>query len=87
MKTIEKKVLPEYFEAISAGTKKYELRLNDFEISEGDELFLREWDGKKYTGREITKKVTYVGKFYIDKLFWSVKDIKKHGLQIISISE
>ena len=87
MKKIEKKVWPIYFQAILDGNKKYELRINDFAISVGDELFLREWDPKSqsYTGRELTRKVTYVGKFRLDELFWSKEDINKHGLQIISL--
>ena len=40
MKKIEKKCWPEYFEAILSGKKKYELRLSDFEIDEGDILVL-----------------------------------------------
>jgi len=65
MKTIKKKCWPEYFEAILAGKKNYELRLNDFTIKEGDTLVLEEWDPKtkSYTGRSVQKKVTYVGKF------------------------
>jgi len=84
---IEKKVWPEYFQAIVDGKKKFELRLNDFEINEGDILSLKEWDPttKEYTGREIEKKVTYVGKFFIDKLFWPEKEIKAKGLQVISL--
>jgi len=84
---IEKKILPEYFEAIKSGKKKYELRLGDWKCKEGDVLVLREWNNKlqKYTGRKIQKKVTYVKNFKIDKLFWHKKDIEKYGLQIISI--
>ncbi len=84
---IRKKVWPEWFEAILAGKKKYELRLNDFEVNEGDILLLEEWDPKtqSYTGRTINKKVTYVGKFKIDKLFWSEEKIKEKGLQILSL--
>jgi len=87
MKTVTKKVWPEYFEAILSGKKKFELRLNDFEIEEGDTLVLREWDPetKDYTGRKVEKKVTYVGKFKIDRLFWSESEIKERGLQVISI--
>jgi hypothetical protein len=85
--TIEKKIWPEYFQAIIDGKKKYELRLNDFEVNEGDVLCLREWNPitKEYTGRQINKNVTYVGKFYIDKLFWPEEDIKNKGLQIMSL--
>ena len=85
--TIEKKVWPEYFQAILDGKKNYELRLADWECSEGDTLVLKEWnpETKNYTGRQLTKKVTYVAKFDIDKLFWSKEEIEKHGLQIISL--
>lgn len=88
MKTITKKCWPEYFEAILSGKKKYELRLNDFEIKKGDALVLEEWDPKtkSYTGRSIQKRVTYVGKFKIDQLFWSEDEIKEKGLQIISLT-
>lgn len=83
---IIKKVWPEYFQAILDGKKTYELRLDDFQVGEGDILVLREWDPKtkEYTGREVEKEVTYVGKFKIDKLFWPQVEIEKHGLQIIS---
>ena len=65
---IEKKIWPEYFDAVTSGKKKYELRLNDFEVNEGDTLLLEEWDPatKAYTGRSIEKKVTYVLKSKLD---------------------
>ncbi len=87
MSIIKKKILPVYFEAIVSGKKKYELRLNDFDIQEGDILILEEWDNQKktYTGQQIKKKVTYVGKFMIDDLFWSKEEIEEKGLQIISL--
>lgn len=69
--------------------KKYELRLNDFEIHEGDVLVLKEWDKEKneYTGRRIEKKVTRVNKFKLDDLyaFWSKEEVDEKGIQIISI--
>ncbi len=87
MALIAKKVWPEYFSAILSGKKKYELRLNDFEVREGDILLLEEWDPltKKYTGRKIEKKVSYVGRFKMDQLFWPRKDIEEKGIQIISL--
>lgn len=86
MKKIEKKILTEYFEAVQSGNKKCELRLNDFEISEGDVLLLREWDSSNnsYTGRSIEKRVTWVGRWKLDELFWSQEEIDEKGLQIIS---
>ncbi len=87
MAIIKKKTWPKYFEAVASGKKNYDLRLNDFEITEGDILILEEWnpETKEYTGRKIEKKVTYVGKFKIDQLFWSEEEIKEKGIQIISL--
>lgn len=87
MTTIRKKVWPEYFEAIVAGKKNFELRLNDFAVNEGDTLLLEEWDPKTeaYTGRNIEKKVTYVARFKIDELFWPEKEIRAMGFQVISL--
>ncbi len=87
MLIIKKKIWPEYFDAVASGKKKCELRLNDFEINEGDLLILEEWDPKtkEYTGRKIEKKVTSVDKFKIDQLFWPENEIKEKGIQIISL--
>ncbi len=84
---IEKKILPEYFEKIKSRKKKFELRLNDFEIEEGDVLILREWNPnkKEYTGREIKKEVTDVSRFRVDELFWPKEEIEEKGIQIISL--
>ena len=57
MRTIIKKILPEYFDKIVSGEKTYELRLNDFECQTNDTLVLKEWDGTSFTGRELTKTV------------------------------
>jgi ASC-1-like (ASCH) protein len=87
MAIIKKKIWPEYFEAVASGKKKYELRLNDFDVEEGDTLILEEWNPKtkNYTGRSIERKVTFVGKFKIDELFWSTEEILEKGIQIISL--
>lgn len=88
---IEKKTWPEYFQKILDGKKTYELRLNDFDIKEGDILVLKEWDPgtKKYTGRIIEKTVGYVGKWKLDDLatFWPSKEIKSKGIQVISLKD
>jgi ASC-1-like (ASCH) protein len=84
MKIIRKKIWPEYFELVSSGKKKFELRLADFDIQEGDMLILEEWDPetKNYTGRSLEKKVNYVLKFDLNK-FGQEKEIKEKGIQII----
>ena len=87
MAIIKKKIWPVYFEVILSGKKKYELRLNDFEVNEGDTLLLEEWnpETKEYTGRKVEKKVTYVGRFKLDELFWPKEQIEEKGIQIISL--
>ena len=86
---IEKKIWPEYFQAILDGKKTYEIRLNDFEINEGDTLVLKEWNPatKSYTGRELERKVGYIDKLKIDDLtkFYSREEIDKNGILIISL--
>ena len=81
----KKKVWPEYFQKILEGKKTYELRLADWECNEGDILVLQEWnpETKEYTGREIEKEVTYVGKTK-NFTFWSKEDVEKYGYQIIA---
>ncbi len=84
---IVKKILPEYFNLIQNGKKKYEFRLADFDIEEGDVLVLEEWDNsnpatRKPTGRSIEKVVTYKKKFTLDELNQK-EDIEKHGFYIL----
>jgi ribosomal protein S17 len=87
MSIIKKKCHPKYFKKILTGEKNFELRLNDFSCKKGDILLLEEWDPetKNYTGRSVSKKVSYVAKFKIDKLFWSKIEIEKKGIQIIAL--
>lgn len=86
---IVKKILSEYFQDILDGKKKYELRLNDFEIDPGDILVLEEWTSadpknRQATGRILEKEVTYLTKFKLQDLWFSEDDIKEKGVQIIS---
>ena len=88
-KRVVKKVLPEYFQDIVDGKKKYELRLNDFEIEPGDTLVLEEYtsadpETRQSTGRVLEKQVTYIRKFRLQDLWWSEKDLKEKGIQLIS---
>ena len=59
MKTVRKKILPEYFNAVQEYRKNFELRKDEDNIQVGDELILEEWDGE-YTGNYTWRKVTYV---------------------------
>ena len=69
-KIIEKKILPEYFDAVFYGDKKFEIRKDEDDIQVGDILRLWEWDGYKRTGGAIDKKVSYV-----------LRDKPEYGLQ------
>lgn len=86
MSVITKKIWPEYFDQVTSGQKKFELRLADFQIGVGDTLILKEWDPKTkaYTGRQLKTEITYVLKTK-SLPFWSKKDITQHGFQIIQI--
>lgn len=59
-KAVEKKILPEYFRSVVNGTKKFEIREDEDGLQICDVIILREWDGEKYTGREIKKDIDYV---------------------------
>lgn len=87
MSIIRKKCWPEYFQKILSGQKKFELRINDFDVQEGDTLLLEEYNPqtKSYTGRSISKQVTYIGKFELDKLFWPKEEIEAKGLLVLSL--
>jgi len=88
MAVIKKKIWPEYFELVSSGKKKFELRLADFDVKEGDTLLLEEWDPKtkEYTGRKIEKKVSFVLKFNLND-FGQEDVIKEKGLVVIQIDQ
>lgn len=69
-KTIEKKILPEYFKEVKACRKTFELRKDEDDVQVGDTLILREWDGENYTGRRAVRDVSYV-----------LRDVPEYGLQ------
>lgn len=86
MAVIKKKVWPEFFDKIVSGEKKFELRLADFDVKEGDTLVLEEWDPKtkKYMGRRIERKVGYFVKFDLNS-FGQENEIKEKGFYVIQL--
>lgn len=54
------KTLPPFFDDVVALRKPFEVRKNDRGFNAGHILVLREWDGKRYTGRHVCKRVTYL---------------------------
>lgn len=68
-KGIEKKILPEYYNAVISGSKTFELRKDEDNIQAGDFIVLKEWDGKRYTGRQTWRRAKYV-----------LRDVPEYGL-------
>ena len=60
MKTVKKKILPEYYSAVLSGKKTFELRKDKDDIQVEDILDLCEWDGEKFSGRKLRCIVKYV---------------------------
>jgi hypothetical protein len=86
MAIIEKKTWKESFEAIESGKKSFDFRAADFPVSEGDTLVLREYDpvAERYTGRSMSKKVSYVGRFKVDS-FGQREIIEEKGFVVLSL--
>lgn len=85
MVKIRKKTWKEAFEKILSGEKTFDARLANFDCKVGDILVLEEYDPKtkKYTGRKIEKKITFVLETKKQK-YWTQSDINKYGLRIIA---
>lgn len=59
------KLLPMYYDAVSNGLKKFELRKDDRNFGVGDSLMLEEWnpaigDRGRYTGRRMELIICYI---------------------------
>lgn len=83
---IRKKTWPEAFRKILSGEKTFDARLADFNCKVGDVLILEEFDPKtkKYSGRKIEKKITYVLSTKKQK-YWSQGEIKNKGIVVMGI--
>lgn len=84
---IEKKIWPQFFERDK--TSRFNVRLADFNLREGDVILFKEWDPKRkeYTGREFSRRVTSVTKVDSPTRFWTEKDLIEHGLYLIELGE
>ncbi|MEB7953775.1 DUF3850 domain-containing protein [Enterococcus faecalis] len=56
----ELKILPEYFEAVVSGNKRFEIRKNDRNYKKGDILRLNEYKDGQYTGDVHVAEITYI---------------------------
>jgi len=85
-KVIRRKSWPELFEAVLSGKKKFEVRLNEFEVNVGDIIVMREFrpDTQQYTGRTIMRRITYVLDTNKIKV-WTRGEVQEKGLLIFSL--
>lgn len=58
-KIVEKKILPKYFDAVIHDKKKFEICKDEDDLRIGDAVILKEWNGEKYTGREVGRNIVY----------------------------
>ncbi|MBU3913155.1 MAG: DUF3850 domain-containing protein [Nanoarchaeota archaeon] len=86
MAITKKKTWPEFFEAILSGKKKFDLRLADFPVFEGDVIVFEEYnpETRRYTGRKIEKKIGFLLKTR-ELEFWTKEEIDKYGLVVMSL--
>ncbi len=56
------KIWPANYEAVSTGSKRYEIRKTDRNFKVGDQVMLREYvpENKKYTGRSAIYRITHM---------------------------
>jgi len=73
------------FKKVKSGEKKFEIRLGNKDIKEGDELIIIQRDDKgNPTKKKIIKKAGYME--YTKKLsYWANEDINKFGFKIIQL--
>lgn len=59
------KILPEYFNSVLNGQKRFEIRNNDRNYQVGDVVTLEEYNADKryYTGRVYRCEITYITNF------------------------
>jgi len=81
-----KKTWPDHFEDILRDRKRFDIRLADFDVREGNTIVFEEWDPEKnaYTGRTITKKISYFVKTK-ELIYWSEEEIQRYGYQIMQL--
>lgn len=63
------KITPQYFEDVLSKKKTFELRKDDRDFNVNDVLWIWEYKDKDYTGRILTKVISYV-----------LRDVKQYGL-------
>ena len=78
----------EYYILVADGIKNFEVRLADRDYHIGDVLILCEVDDHgEYTGRSITRTITYPLKLSVCAKFYETEQIEGHGLVVLGLRE
>mgnify|MGYP003677871501 CR=1 FL=1 len=56
----ELKILPPFFIELINGNKNFEIRKDDRDYKVGDTIILREFNDGTYTGRECSRKISFL---------------------------
>jgi hypothetical protein len=85
---IIKKCEKDMFEMILSGKKKFEIRLGDLRVDEGDILILKECEknNEEETGRVIEKRIGLVLKTK-ELPWWTEEEKNKNGFTIMGFKE
>lgn len=62
-KTHVLKIVPQFFEEVRNGNKRFEIRKNDRDFHAGDYIILNEWTENRFTGRQIAGRITFITDF------------------------
>lgn len=57
------KIAPQFFDDVATGIKPFEIRFDDRNYRNGEQVLMREYRDDEYTGREITATISYVTDF------------------------
>lgn len=81
--THELKILPEYFEAVTSGRKRFEIRKNDRNFKVGDVLDLKEVNYLHDTS--ISDLLLYTGDSYKAEITYITDYAQKDGYVVLGI--
>ena len=82
MQNHELKIEPKYFDAVWSGKKRFEIRKNDRDFKEGDQVTLREYDRHAH---EPSESLKYTGRTYIAKIGYMTAFMQRKGYVVFSL--
>lgn len=88
MKTIEVKIWPVQFDAVVSGQKRHEVRVNDRDYQEGDQVVMHCWNPmtKEFDGRSVSAEIGHVTRGFglpADIVVFTLLNVKMGGDTLI----